>query len=179
MNQDELVTILHLKNKNKGAVFLKLQSAADDVSVVTVRANLVFGKNKLDKATPGGKGLLNYQLMDARSARVEFDPLQCPDSNKACYKDFTYSSISSDKLEGVYAQLVCPSIAFDLEDRQVLTEGHATAIHTSILNRDARISFTEAMKGDVDYVGVKAENKKSGEVVYYKPVEIATFWGQF
>lgn len=34
------------------------------------------------------------------------------------------------------------------------------------------------MKGDIDYVGVRAENKKTGEVVYYKPVEISTFWGQ-
>lgn len=27
-------------------------------------------------------------------------------------------------------------------------------------------------------MGIKAENSKTGEVVYYKPVEIATFWGQ-
>lgn len=34
------------------------------------------------------------------------------------------------------------------------------------------------MSGDLDYVGVKATNNKTGEVVYYKPIEIATFWGE-
>ena len=154
-----------------------LKSAPDEVSVVTVRANIVFYKSKLERAKAGGKGLIDYQLMDSRTARLEFDPVECPSINKNCYKDYTYSEISSDKLEAVYAQLVCPSIAFSLEDRQIITEGKSTPVHTSRFS-NSRISFTENMKGDVDYIGVKAENSKTGDVVYYKPIEIATFWGQ-
>lgn len=38
--------------------------------------------------------------------------------------------------------------------------------------------FQEIMSGDIEYVGIRVSNAKTGEVVYYKPVEIATFWGQ-
>ena len=55
----------------------------------------------------------------------------------------------------MYAQLVCPSIAFSLEDRQIITEGKVTPVHASKSGTD-KISFTEGMKGDIDYIGIKA-----------------------
>ena len=80
--------------------------------------------------------------MDTKTARIQFDPLECPDKNKTCYKDFLYSSISADKMSSVYAQLVCPTIAFNLENKQILKEGKITPIHTARLSNSA-ISFTE------------------------------------
>lgn len=38
--------------------------------------------------------------------------------------------------------------------------------------------FQSKLSGDIEYIGVKAVNNKTGEVVIYKPIEIATFWGQ-
>jgi hypothetical protein len=44
--------------------------------------------------------------------------------------------------------------------------------------KNNKMSFTQAIKGDIEYVGVKAFNSKTGDVVYYRPVEIVTFWGE-
>lgn len=33
------------------------------------------------------------------------------------------------------------------------------------------------MQGEIIYLGIKAINEKSGEVVYYNPIEIVTFQG--
>ena len=46
MNQDQLLNVISLKSKKKGAVYLKLKSSPKEISVVTVRANLIFRKNK-------------------------------------------------------------------------------------------------------------------------------------
>jgi hypothetical protein len=64
---------------------------------------------------------------------------------------------------------VCPSIAFDLEDRQIVSQGHLNPI-VATPSSDGRILFRETMSGDLEYIGVKASNNKTGEVVYYKPV---------
>jgi hypothetical protein len=87
--------------------------------------------------------------------------LVCPAINKNCQKDFSYSAISAEKIEGVYAQLVCPSIAFDLEDRQILEEGKSKPISSSNRKND-RIMFQETLRGDIDYVGIRAFNEKTG-----------------
>ena len=93
--------------------------------------------------------------MDLNAARITFDPLQCPETNSTCYKDFLYSSVASQKIEAVYAQLVCPAIAFNREDKQILKEGKTSLIHTAKLSNSA-ISFTQAMHGEREYVGVRA-----------------------
>lgn len=41
-----------------------------------------------------------------------------------------------------------------------------------------KITFTQEISKDIEYIGVKAVNEKTGEIVYYHPVEIVTFWGQ-
>ena len=46
MDHDSLVNVLSLKSKKKGAVYVKLKSSPDEISVVTVRANLIFHKGK-------------------------------------------------------------------------------------------------------------------------------------
>ncbi len=44
--------------------------------------------------------------------------------------------------------------------------------------KNNKVSFTQPIKGEVEYVGVKAINSKTGETVYYQPVELVTFMGQ-
>ena len=70
MDADQLVNVIHLNNKKKGVIYLRLQSSPEEVSVVTVRANLVLWKKKLERPVAGGKGLINYQFMDTKTARI-------------------------------------------------------------------------------------------------------------
>lgn len=72
---------------------------------------------------------------------------------------------------------MCPSIVFDLEEVQQLKSAELTPI-TSSSAKNNKMTFTQAIKGDIEYVGVKAFNAKTGDVVYYRPVEIVTFWGE-
>ena len=66
---------------------------------------------------------------------------------------------------------------FDLPDNQQLKSADVTNIASSNIKNN-KITFTQGIKGEIEYVGVKAVNAKTGEVVYYQPVEIVTFWGQ-
>ena len=66
---------------------------------------------------------------------------------------------------------------FDLPDTQQLKAADLTPISTSSIKNN-KITFTQAIKNEIEYVGVKAVNSKTGEVVYYQPVELVTFWGQ-
>lgn len=85
-----------------------------------MKATLLFSKTAPERPSAGARGLISYKLLDSSMAELDFTPLQCPSYNKNCQKDFAYSSISAPKLDAVYAQLVCPTVAFDLEDRQIV-----------------------------------------------------------
>jgi hypothetical protein len=54
----------------RGAVYLKLKSSPDEVSIVTVKATFSFSKSKMEKTTAGGKGLLSYQLLNSKTASI-------------------------------------------------------------------------------------------------------------
>ena len=84
-------------------------------------------------------------------------------------------SLRSDKIENIYSQLVCPSIMFSLPEMQQLKSPESKTIGKGTTDK---IMFTQDISKDIEYVGVKAVNDKTGEVVYYHPVEIVTFWGQ-
>jgi hypothetical protein len=70
----------------------------------------------------------------------------CSPTDKSCNKDFSYSTLASDKIENVYAQLVCPSIAFDLAETQILKSAELTSIPTSN-TKNSKITFTQPLKG--------------------------------
>ena len=44
--------------------------------------------------------------------------------------------------------------------------------------KDNKLSFNFPVKEDINYVGVKAVNAKSGAIVYYQPLEITTIRGK-
>lgn len=68
MDHDQLTASLHIKTKTKGAVYVKLKTSPDEVSVVTMRALFSFSKSKTDKVTAGGRGIINYKLLDSKNA---------------------------------------------------------------------------------------------------------------
>lgn len=70
---------------------------------------------------------------------------------------------------------MCPSIMFNTPSIRQLKS--ATLAPITAVPSSSKITFTEEISHDVQYVGVKAVNSKTGEVVYYHPVEIVTFWG--
>jgi hypothetical protein len=174
---DELSQELILKVKQPGGVYLKIRSPDDDTTLMSIKATFSPSKIQASKSKPGDKGLIQYQLLDSTKAELTFTSLVCGGSDKNCNKDFSYSSLSSNSIQNVYAQLVCPSIMFDLPEVQQLKAAEVTAITTSS-SKNNKITFTQVIKGDIEYVGVKAVNGKTGEVVYYQPVEIVTFMGQ-
>jgi hypothetical protein len=98
MGPDELMTELQIKTKQSGSVYIKVKSAAEEDSLVTVRALMSFIKIKKEKAHAGGKGLILYKIIDSTKAELSFDPLTCPAANKNCYKDFAFVSLSSEKV---------------------------------------------------------------------------------
>jgi len=120
MGEEELLSQVMIKSKNSGSIYFKITSPAEEDSLLTVKAFVNFMKTKPEKAKAGGKGLLEYSLLDSQTAQITFAPLVCPSTLKSCYKDFAYSSLSSSRVEDVYAQLVCSSFSFDLDDRQII-----------------------------------------------------------
>ena len=55
---------------------------------------------------------------------------------------------------------------------KLVTSTPITAVPTS-----NKIIFTQELGSDIEYVGVRAVNSKTGDMIYYQPVEIVTFWG--
>ena len=86
LDHNQLTANIHLKTKMHGAVYLKLKSSPDEVTVLTVKASFSFAKTKVEKATAGGRGELTYQLLSSKTAQIEFEPLTCPSINKNCQK---------------------------------------------------------------------------------------------
>lgn len=83
-------------------------------------------------------------MLDSEKAELSFAPLICPSANQACNKDFAYSFISSIKVEDIYAHLVCPSVSFDLADRQIVKQVDSTPISSNA--HDGKIVFTQTIK---------------------------------
>jgi hypothetical protein len=136
---------------------------------MAIKASFSSSKIQPGRSKPGDKGAIQYQLLDSTKAELTFTSLVCSSGNKNCNKDFIYSALSSDKLDSVYAQLVCPSIMFDLPEIKMLQSANLTNISGSAASNN-KITFTQVISNPIEYVGVKAVNTKSGEVVYYQPV---------
>lgn len=43
---------------------------------------------------------------------------------------------------------------------------------------NGKISFQYTLMDHISYVGLKGINSKTGEEIYYRPIEIVTIWGQ-
>jgi hypothetical protein len=84
--------------------------------------------------------------------------LACGNRDKDCGKDFSFSAVSSNRIQSVYAQLVCPSITFDLFDFQQIKSADLTPIPSSSVKYNNKMTFTQSLSGDIVYVGVKAVN---------------------
>ena len=114
--------------------------------------------------------------MDSTKAELTFTSIVCNSNDKNCNKDFNYVAISAEDAAEIYAQLVCPAIMFDLPEVQHLKAPTITNISSTAKNN--KLTFTLPIHNESQFVGIKATNSKSGEIVYYRPIEILTFWGQ-
>ena len=84
--------------------------------------------------------------------------------------------MTATKLKDLYTQLVCPSSFFStFEDVSIpsITQQEVTPKE----NSDGTLSFDFNLVDQISYVGIKAKTSEAEEV-YYKPIEVATLWGQ-
>jgi hypothetical protein len=64
-----------------------------------------------------------------------------------------------------------------LQDRQITIPSDSKPISSST-NKDSKIVFSHKISQNNDFIGVKAINNKTQEIVYYRPVELMTVLGQ-
>lgn len=106
---------------------------------MTIKAAFSTNKIKAGRARPGDKGNIQYQLLDSTKAELTFSTLVC-EGEKSCSKDFSYTSLVSDSLPSIYAQLMCPSIMFDLPSIRKLKA--ATVAPITAVASSSKITFT-------------------------------------
>ena len=103
-------------------------------------------KTKEGKTQAGGKGLIQYQLIDSTRAELTFESIQCSDK-KNCKKDFTYTALTSNSMESIYSQLVCPSIMFDLIAIKNTQPAKLSPIPSS--SSSNRLVYTQTLTEDI------------------------------
>ena len=158
MNEDLAFDLVH-KVKQGNSLYIKIRSTEQDPTVMTIKAAFSSNKLKSGRARPGDKGNLQYQLLDSTKAEITFSTLVC-EGDKSCSKDFSYTSLISESLPSVYAQLMCPSIMFNTPSIRQLKS--ATLAPITATPSSNKITFTEEISHDIQYVGVKAINNKTG-----------------
>ena len=71
MGPDELMTQLYIKTKQTGStgtVYIRVKSSPEEDSLLTVKASMSFAKVKKEKTRAGGKGLIEYSMLDSTKA---------------------------------------------------------------------------------------------------------------
>ena len=80
----------HIKANRIGTLYLKLQ-AATETSTATVRMVHSEAKVKLDLIRAGNHGLLHYEIIDQKSAKIIFSAVECAEC-----KNIKYMAVTSD-----------------------------------------------------------------------------------
>lgn len=86
-----------IKANQIGTLYIHVKSQPQESSLLTVRVDYSTEKVKKDIVKAGGKGLLQYQLIDSKTAEVSFSGVVC--SQKKCSSDVRYYSLSSSNLQ--------------------------------------------------------------------------------
>ena len=147
---------------------------AGQSSVMSVQVFHSTQKIKGNKAKPGNKGILEYELKNSQEAQIRFVGGVC--SGSKCSGDVTYYTVSSLDMSTLYSQTVCPSSFFSTETIQSQKPLNISKI-TSKPDSENKISFTYQMLDHISYISVKGVYS-NGEEIYYRPIEIVTVWGQ-
>lgn len=77
---------------------------------------------------PGGRGELQYSIVDSQTAELTFKPPICSDSS-SCGSKIKYSLMTTALRRDLYSQLVCPSNYFSTSEavsKDPLVEQHIT-----------------------------------------------------
>ncbi len=162
--------VIHVKKA--GGIYFKIRSKDDEESILTVKASFSPTKIVQSKAKAGNKGNIEYQLLDSTKAEITYSGVVC---EKSCQGQFSYSAITSPVMNRIISQLVCTSVSFDLLG---FTQKDAPEVENISSKSDAKIIFNHTLKEHTEYLGIKAFNSKTGDLVYYPPVEIITFQGR-
>lgn len=115
---------------------------------------------------------MEYEIVESKKAKVTFSGITCTKSK--CDKDVTYYWLSSDSLQEVYTQTVCPYSFFSTLDIKSDEPLEMNKIFSSPDSSNT-ISFEYPINQHISYVSVKAV--VNGEEIYYQPKEIITLWG--
>lgn len=99
------------------------------------------------------------------------------DKSESCRNDFDYYTISAIKEQDLYTQTVCPASFFAMSDVTSINPLPLIKINAKP-DSNGKVIFKYILLDHISYVGVKGINKKNGDEVYYRPVEIVTIWGQ-
>lgn len=86
--------------------------------------------------------------------------------------------MTTSKMRDLYTQLVCPSNFFSSYENFSIDPIKEQDVQPKT-NSDGTISLTFTLSDQISYVGLKVVvDKKAGSEIYYRPIEVATLWGQ-
>jgi hypothetical protein len=163
-----------IKVKEAGSVYFKVRAGDNATSLLTAKASFSAHKIESNPARAGDRGVLVYQLIESKKAEINFAAVVCEDK---CEGHFNYSVISSPNVDKIVSHLVCTAVSFDFLDTAKLDIPNIEPI-TVTKGSDNRLTFIHTLTHDTEYVGVKAVNNKTGDVVYYAPVELINLSGK-
>jgi hypothetical protein len=110
-------------------------------------------------------------MLESNLAEITCSGVVC---DKSCNGQFAYSAISSTSIDRIVSQLVCPSVSFELLGFTQKDQPEVENISAG-KSSDNKLVFNHTLKVNTEYLGVKAYNSKTGEIVYYPPVELINF----
>lgn len=128
-------------------------NSTDDNGLFSITAHYSDSKIKGEKVKPGKNGKLEYQIVDSNKATISFSPVVC--SSSKCDKGVKYYWMSSNNLQDVYTQTVCPFSYFQVLG---ITSSQPIKINEipATANSDGLITFTYGFEQHTTYVSVKA-----------------------
>lgn len=88
-------------------------NVTDDFGLFSIKIHYNDTKIKSERAKAGKNGVLQYKIVDSDKAEISFNAIVCSSTSK-CDKDVKYYYMSSNNLQDVYTQTVCPYSYFQL-----------------------------------------------------------------
>ena len=163
-----------IKVKKAGSIYLRVKASIDSISILTIKSTFSTQKTELSSAKAGDKGEIQFDLVEWNKAEIVFSAVVCEEK---CHGSFTYTAIVSPQIDQIISHLVCTSVSFDFNNNSKLEQPVMEAI-TSPRSADNKISHQHSLSHGREYLGVKAVNNKTGEIVYYPPIELINFSGK-
>ena len=172
-----------LSDSPKTHYFIKVQpatmyirlSSLDSLSLLSLFVRFTEDKKKGEEMRAGRSGDIAYSILDWNRAEITVARPIC--GRSSCPNDLRYILMSGSTMVHLYTQLVCPSNFFsslEIVSIEPIREEEVTGR----VNSDGTLSFELKLGSQISYAGLKVVNSKTQDQIYYRPIEIATVWGQ-